>query len=185
MASGTKVRKGIHSRAELERGLHASLGEVRDWIAAQPVERFARGPEDRWTLGQHLDHLVRSVQPINSGLLAPKFVLGLIFGTSNRPSLAYAELAAKYEGVLDDGGKASGRFVPPNVHVGQRGALLAQHRKETERLISRVARFSEEDLDRYVAPHPLLGKLTLRELLFFTMHHHDHHLHTLRKDYAI
>lgn len=185
MSSGTMVRKGVQSRAEIEAGLYASLSEVRDWIAAQPVERFARGPEGRWTLGQHLDHLVRSIQPINSGLLAPKFVLGIIFGKSNRPSMSYAELAGKYEGVLDDGGKASGRFLPPAVHVGQRGDLLSLHRKESERLIGRIARFSEEDLDRYVAPHPLLGKLTLRELLFFTMHHHDHHLHTLRKDYKV
>jgi hypothetical protein len=30
----------------------------------------------------------------------------------------------------------------------------------------------------------LIGVLSLRELLFFTIHHHDHHLHTLQRDYA-
>jgi hypothetical protein len=28
-------------------------------------------------------------------------------------------------------------------------------------------------------PHPLLGKLTLREMLYFTAYHADHHRHSI------
>ena len=34
---------------------------------------------------------------------------------------------------------------------------------------------SESDLDTLQAPHPLLGKLTLRELMYFTIYHAQHH----------
>ena len=33
----------------------------------------------------------------------------------------------------------------------------------------------EKDLDFYVLPHPLIGKLTLREMLFFCIYHVQHH----------
>jgi len=39
----------------------------------------------------------------------------------------------------------------------------------------------EDDLDRVMLPHPLLGKLTLREMLFFTIYHVEHHLGILRQ----
>lgn len=184
MGSGTAVRDGVQSKAEILATLAHSLGAVADWIEARPETDFAKGPAGRWTLGQQLDHLVRSVEPINLGLSMPKFVLGLVFGKAKRPSVTYAELAGRYEGVLGDGGKASGRFVPPAVGLNRRQPLLGLHRRATKRLIAQIESFSEEELDRYLAPHPLLGKLTLRELLFFTIHHHDHHLHTLKSDYS-
>lgn len=184
MSSGTVVRDGVQSKAEIQATLAQSLGAVADWIEAQPEAAFDKGPAGRWTLGQQLDHLVRSIEPINLGLSMPKFVLGLVFGKANRPSIRYAELAAKYEGVLDGGGKASGRFLPPAVGLNRRQPLLGLHRRATKRLIAQVEGFTEAQLDLYIAPHPLLGKLTLRELLFFTIHHHDHHLHTLQSDYS-
>ena len=36
-------------------------------------------------------------------------------------------------------------------------------------------RWSEKKLDRYQAPHPALGKLTIREMLYFTIFHNVHH----------
>ena len=39
---------------------------------------------------------------------------------------------------------------------------------------------TEEELDTYLIPHPLIGKMTLRELLFFTVYHIGHHLKTIK-----
>ena len=35
--------------------------------------------------------------------------------------------------------------------------------------------WSERALDRYRLPHPLLGRLTVREMLLFTLYHSVHH----------
>jgi len=35
---------------------------------------------------------------------------------------------------------------------------------------------TDTQLDQYIAPHPLLGKITLRELGYFTIYHTQHHL---------
>lgn len=178
------VREGVREKGEIVGALRESIGAVDGWIAGQPDGRFEVGPAGRWSMGQHLEHLVRSVQPLTLGMSMPKFVLGVALGTMKRPSMSYAELAAKYEGVLDAGGKASGRYEPPVVRVSRKGKLLAAHGAQAERLAVLVGKFSEGELDKYGANHPLIGMLSLRELLFFTVHHHDHHLHTLQRDYA-
>jgi hypothetical protein len=34
---------------------------------------------------------------------------------------------------------------------------------------------TDPHLDHFIAPHPLLGKITLRELCYFTIYHTLHH----------
>jgi hypothetical protein len=41
---------------------------------------------------------------------------------------------------------------------------------------SAFQRWPEPALDRYQLPHPLLGRLTVREMLAFSVYHHAHHL---------
>lgn len=41
--------------------------------------------------------------------------------------------------------------------------------------------WSDPQLDQYLAPHPLLGKLTLRELGYFTIYHTEHHLNIIKE----
>jgi len=178
------ARQGIQTGAEIQQGLAASLGAVADWFAAQSDADFGRGPEGRWTAGQHLDHLIRSVSPLNQGLALPRWLVGIVIGRSSRASSDYTTTATRYEGVLDAGGKAGGRFVPPHVAVSRKAKLIQKHRDATRRLITLVGRWEEKDLDAYAAKHPLLGQMTVRELLFFTIHHHDHHLQTLKRDYT-
>lgn len=177
-------RDEIQDKAQIQAALREAVGAVADWVAAQPEARFAAGPPGRWTMGQHVDHLVRSLKPLTSGMRLPKVVLRLALGTADGPSRDYATIRANYEATLDAGGKASGKFLPPDVPAARKAALLAALRKQGDTLVRQLDRWTEADLDRAAAPHPLLGKLSLREILFFTIHHHDHHLETLKRDYA-
>jgi len=42
-------------------------------------------------------------------------------------------------------------------------------------------KWKEPQPDAYIAPHPLLGKITLRELVYFTIYHTGHHQEGIRK----
>ena len=181
--SSVPVREGVQSKAEIVRALAGSSEALATWIAAQPPEHFIWGPEGRWTIGQHLEHLIRSVKPLTLGLRLPKFLVGTFVGRANRPSRPYADVVAKYESALDGGGKAMGKYIPPPVTLAQREKLLAQYRAEYGKLVELLGGWTEADLDYYAAPHPLIGMLTIRELLYFTTHHLDHHLHTLETLY--
>ncbi|MBI1318997.1 MAG: hypothetical protein GC168_08610 [Candidatus Hydrogenedens sp.] len=178
------VREHLQSKAEIQAALRAAVGGVADWISAQPDAQFEYAPEGRWTMGQHLEHLVRSIKPLTSALRAPKFVLKLVLAKPRRKGMSYVEVRTRYEGVLDEGGKASGKFLPPPVTLSRKAELLKALRKEGDNLARQLDGWSEADLDAVGAKHPLIGLMSLRELLFFTVHHHDHHLNTLQRDYA-
>ena len=175
----------METQAEIVAGLNARFDTAALWFAQRPEATFCSGPDGRWTEGQHLDHLIKSTKPLNLALRLPRIALRLKFGTASRPGESMEAVVERYEGVLAGGGKASGRFVPPEVHAKDKSGLIETFRHEGKRLVDAVGNWSESDLDKYVLPHPLLGNLTVREMMFFTYHHMGHHLETLARDYEI
>lgn len=147
-------------------------------------EDLCYAPEGKWTAAQQLDHIVRSVSPVNMAMGLPKFILKWKFGVANRASKTYEGLTEKYTRKLQEGGKASGRFVPPPVLADQKEKLLSQLDRVVNKLYHKTGRHSEEALDKYILPHPLLGKLTLREMLYFTAYHVQHHSELVKKGLA-
>lgn len=136
---------------------------------------FTYAPEGKWTAGQQLDHIIKSISPVNMAMGLPKFILQWKFGTANRPSRSYEALTEKYNLKLQEGGKASGRFIPLPASVHQKDDPLKQLSLLVKKLCRKTEKYSEEALDKYILPHPLLGKLTLREMLYFTAYHVEHH----------
>jgi len=53
--------------------------------------------------------------------------------------------------------------------------LLEQWSKASSELVLVAEKWNESELDGYLLPHPLIGKLTIREMLFFTMYHNLRH----------
>ncbi|MCX8489735.1 MAG: DinB family protein [Cyclobacteriaceae bacterium] len=128
----------------------------------------------KWNAVQLLDHIVRSVSPVSTAFALPAFLLRLVFGTANRKSRSYEELVARYHDKLKAGGRASGRFVPPP-KTDSVEKLSATLTKIVQVLAKRIDRFTETQPNLLLLPHPLLGKLTLREMLYFTIYHVQHH----------
>lgn len=54
-------------------------------------QAFLASPANKWTAGQHLEHIVLSTAPLVLGLRMPKFLLRLAFGKANRPSKSYED----------------------------------------------------------------------------------------------
>jgi len=44
-----------------------------------------------------------------------------------------------------------------------------------QELVSVAEKWNEDELDQYQLPHPILGKLTIREMLYFTIYHNLRH----------
>ena len=127
----------------------------------------------KWTPLQQLSHIEKCVAPVKIAFVVPKFFLRIVFGKANRPSRSYDELVAKYKSKLEAGGKSTTRFLPDS--TCDRIMLQNVIERHVKVLIERIDRFSEHELDQFILPHPLLGKLTLREMLYFTIHHVEHH----------
>jgi hypothetical protein len=138
-------------------------------------EEFISSANGKWTAGQQLDHIYRSVNALNLGLALPKFIIRLYAGKANRPSKTYEALIAKYKLRLGAGGKAVGRFLPREIGNKEKLSQKEKLINAVESLCKKINRYSEPQLDYYILPHPLLGKLTIREMLYFTIYHVEHH----------
>ena len=55
--------------------------------------------------------------------------------------------------------------------------------KEEKRLAKKIQKWTESDLDTYLLPHPLLGKMTIREIALWTAYHTEHHYKILKLNY--
>ena len=173
-----------------ERGLAIDLEdvhrEVGGYFGELPGDALFRRPEpDVWSPAENLVHLVKSVKAVAGGMGVPRLALALRFGIARRPSRRFEEIREIYQQRLARGGRAPGRFVPdalePDDPEAARSRMLAGWQRVGADLVAKLRRWPEPSLDRYRMPHPLLGKLTVREMLFFTLYHDRHHLAIVRR----
>ena len=144
------------------------LGNISDEKFTEPI---APG---EWTPAQQLDHIHKSAGAFNVALMMPKFIWKR-FGVAKSPSRSYEQLIEDYRKILNAGGESPSRFLPAQVKLRQRSVLTTELPQIIENMNKRLKKLSEEELDKYRLPHPLLGKLTLREMGQFTIYHVQHH----------
>jgi DinB superfamily len=146
------------------------------------VSLFKR-PGDKWSVAENIQHIVISTNTSTLAFSLPKFLVKWIGGTANRSSRAYEELKEKYYKKLSDGGQASGRFIPKPIEIKYgRKRLMENWEKAAAKYIKALElKRSEADLENYLVRHPLLGRITLRELCYFTIFHTEHHLTSINK----
>jgi [ribosomal protein S5]-alanine N-acetyltransferase len=164
---------------------------VATFFAAIPDAELVRRPGEAWSPAEHLDHLNIAVSAVARGFSMSPLLLRLRFGRSGRQSRSYEELRSDYQGRLAAGGRASGRFIPPRSAAASSDAatrkvdLLARWTRVNGRLRDALGTWSERNLDRTLMPHPLLGRITARELAFFTIYHGGHHVEAARRRLAV
>ena len=169
---------------QLASELDRVTAEVVQWFEEHGSTRFEYAPADKWSAGQHLEHLIRSSKPLIKALGAPKPFLRISFGKSNgRPVRTYAALKEKYNAGLASGFQAVGQFIPPAIAKERQPDMLDDYAKTNQKLIQLLAKWSEGQMDKYIIPHPALGKLYVREMLYFTIFHTEHHQRLLTERY--
>lgn len=164
---------------EIQQLLDKSFNDFSEFIGGLSDHRFIVSPEGKWSAGQQLDHLIRSAKPVNKALGMPRFFLRW-FGKPAAKSRSFEEIRDSYRHLLKNGAVSTRPYVPPVTEAEQRQSLLRQFDQQKTKMIGLVGQWSEPELDSYQLPHPLLGKLTTREVLYFTIYHNYHHLHTLQ-----
>jgi hypothetical protein len=149
-------------------------------LLAMPIDRFHAPQGDRWSPATHVRHLTRSTAPLVTAYRVPPWLLRLRFGRARRTSRDFASLVADYRATLAAGGQA-GRFAPPpdgtsTAPTTRRATILGDWHRAVRGVEVAVRRWDTASLDGVQLPHPLLGMLTAREMLAFTVYHTVHHL---------
>jgi len=169
-----------YSGGEIAANLRRLHEESERFLAALSPKVFVTPQGEKWSPADHVRHLAKSTFPLPRALGFPKVLIRLRFGGHRGASRSFVALREDYRGRLRAGGTA-GKFAPapkplPDDPEAYRLRVLAAWRTAATSLHSEILRWPEPALDRYRLPHPLLGSLTVREMLFFTLYHNAHHL---------
>jgi hypothetical protein len=157
----------------------ASVADFFDSLT--PAEASLR-MGDAWTPAEHVSHLNTSVSAVARGFGISRWILRLRFGVNRGSSRTFTALRDDYRALLANGGGARGAYVPKREDLTEPEAttrqteLLARWQRVNKRLRLALRSWTEQDLDRIQLPHPLLGKITAREMVFFTIYHAEHHV---------
>lgn len=173
-----------HSAAEIVAAMTRLHSESERYLLGVPPAEFAAPQGEKWSPADHVRHLAKSTYPLVPALGLPKLLLGLRFGrraADGGGSRSLTALRTDYRERLQQTGATAGRFAPspkpaPDDLEAWQREVLGSWRSAVSGLAAKIPAWSEAALDRYQLPHPLLGKLTVREMLFFTVYHNAHHL---------
>ena len=156
-----------------------------EWLENQPDDQWGKGPEDRWTTGQHALHLLKSIKPLNDALSMPRFLLRYRFGKNNREVRSYETVANRYEERLSENLDKARVFNEKlkTPKLNDKNYILNRLKTENKKLQYKTRKIKDKDLDELILPHPLMGKMPIREVIMWTAHHVEHHTKTLQNDY--
>lgn len=156
--------------------------EVNEYLeSVDDVTLNTPRPNGKWSIAEEVGHLINALQQSNKGFMLPKFFLKYKFGVNNRNEKSYDEVVAKYLGKLASIPIPNNPFQIKEVEKIAKEKLLKSYKKEQQKFEKRLSKFSEKELSTLLLPHPLLGKLTLREFGYFTHYHTKHHIENIKK----
>jgi len=167
---------------ELLEEKHQNLFQL---LESKDSEQWTSGPEGKWTTGQHALHLLQSITPLNTALSMPKFLLRYKFGKANRPVRDYDAIVKRYQERLKDAAgktfKGSQNMKVPSFK--DKDYLITRLQVEQKKLQAKTKRLKNTNLDSLILPHPLMGKMPVREIIMWTAYHVEHHTNTLKENY--
>lgn len=169
----------LRNKIAIIKALENAYSDVSTFISELKPEELNQKMEGKWSALEQLEHLILSSKGVASVLNKPKENLKA-FGVSENGSRSFDELFSGYKNVLNTGVKAPPRFSPDESNPFTREELIANWMLIKSKFSQRIGNWTEEDLDKYRLPHPALGKITIREMLFFTIFHTKHHLQSMK-----
>lgn len=162
-------------KQEITSLLSANYASFVNYIYDLTEEAYLYRYQEKWSAGQQLSHIVLCVKPLLMVFNMDAGEIGQRFGKTDKRNAEYDELMEIYLQKLSDGGKAPERFLPETISFEQKEALTGTLLEMILELNTKINSFDDEALDTLLIPHPLLGNLSLREMLYNAIYHVKHH----------
>lgn len=177
--------KSIQSKKEILSSIEKSRDEIFGYISSINASKFLEKPQSGWSGEENLRHLVNSGNTILLGIVTPRILTRIIFGRASRKPRSYVQIIEVYQKRIQQG-RGAGIFTPVKTSSSNDGGrkkekLLRKWNILCDRLLKLLEKWTEDELDTYRLPHPILGLLTVREMLFFFVYHNYHHISKLEK----
>jgi hypothetical protein len=175
----------MQSKSEIKAVFTSKWEEITSLVSRTDVTGFTyKSAPEIWSIAEEFDHVIKSASAVSSAMKVSPFILKWKFGKPNRPLRTYDEVLHKYTTAL---ASVDGRAVAPSPFTSEEGKAfekenMLKHWESTlAKFDQRINKWSDKNLDKVLLPHPLLGKMMVRELLCFTHLHTEHHRKSLEK----
>ncbi len=170
------------NKQQLSQLLDDKLDPITDWLATQPEGSFSiQKTTEKWSNGEHLEHLRKTTRAVNKGMKIPKLVLRWKFGVNKRDERTYEESTEIYLNKLKESNvKSPKHLTTEGVTEAGKDRIIKWFIEEKETMQHFIKKSSEAQLSKYVLPHPLVGKMSFREFVYFTAFHGEHHFKLMK-----
>jgi DinB superfamily len=167
------------NQSELLAKFNSEFSDMENLANSFDEAAFFKQPHaEKWSVAQNLVHLNFVAKNILGALSTPAVLTG--FGKANRASRDFDTIRDAYLSGLSEW-QAKGM---PYKHLNTEGpkiSLLQNFKAIHQNLMTHAASLSEDDLDSFQLPHPVLGLMTVREMLGFAAYHIRHHYEIIEK----
>jgi hypothetical protein len=143
-------------------------------VENMPMTVQALSLNNKWTPVQNVEHINKSIAPLVRYLGTPKNSIEEKFGLTSKASFELEDLNKIYAEAIQNGVVNSEAFKPSDESSSFMDLKMAGI-ELLSKMKSLLDEWSEDELNKYVCPHPLLGKLSVREMLYFTIFHCQTH----------
>ncbi|MGG8496767.1 DinB family protein [Tenacibaculum sp. TC6] len=159
-------------KAELIKKFIQNHQEIIQYIDNLDEKKFTYVHNGKWSAGQQLEHILLTIIPFPNILFSKKYLIEK-FGYINRETWNYQTVLENYSKTTL---KAPDRFLPQEkITINQKSTIISDIKKILEQIKECFEKYSEEELDTLTLPHPLLGKITIREMFYLMLFHPLHH----------
>ena len=167
---------------EIRSAIPAQHKRFADYLRGLPLATFLGSLGNTWSPLQHMQHLMNSEAALAGFIGARKFLPLQTPAASKN----YNEVIAVYRAALEATPIPNNPFPPPeygslDALEATRGLALGEFLKGGDLLVEATRSCSDAELDAFQGRHPLLGKMSLREFLLFSVYHVEHHQIALEK----
>jgi len=165
-------------KVQLKKELETAYAELINWVNEQPIENLNKEiTPNKWPIAHHIYHLVKTTRAINQGMNMPKLAMRAMFGKCNRPERTQDELQKKYKDALVQSGmKAPPKYIAESNRNFEKEEIIQKFNTTLDELKTALDKWDEQKMSEYILPHPAIGKCTIREMMYFTIYHTNHHL---------
>ena len=144
--------------------------------------------EGGWSPLETLEHLIKSSKAVKSALKRSGIFLRLLGGKPKRTSRRYSDLQEAYLRELVSRAHADQHSPNRIEHPGSKDEVNKMRQKAMRRwkalnkeIRATLELWREKELEQYQISHPIMGKLTIREMLLLAIYHTLHHLHLIQQ----